>query len=62
MTQVVCQQKMERSADNKTGTANKTSPTRVMHPTLLSGLIHYQAILFGSTQLFVFDCARLEEA
>ena len=43
-------------------TAYKISPARVVHPTLLSGLIHYQAILFGSTQLlFLFDCARLKE-
>jgi len=62
MTQLVCQQKMERSADNKKVTAKKISPARVVHPTLLSGL-HYKAIVFGSTQLlFLFECAHLEEA
>jgi predicted nucleotidyltransferase len=42
--------KMERSADNKKVTANKISPACVGHPTLLSGLLHYEAILFGSTR------------
>lgn len=52
--------KMEHSADNKKVTASKISPVRVVHPTLFSGLIHYQVIVFGSMQLpFPFDCARL---